>query len=689
MKALTFLALTFLLAAQAFGQAQPAALEFVQQPTTTKAGLAISPAVTVRVIDVNGRPVNGSTLAITIGFDHNAGGGTISGTTTVNAVDGVATFTDLSINKTGNAYRLAAQAQSVTSAVSNNFNITAADPVEIRIFEGNNQSAPKETAVPIPPRVLVLDQFENKVENVHIRFTILEGTGSINPTSHITTDTSGTAGLKEWIVSYGLNRIQAARFFPIALDIPITPIDPVIFVATGTAGPAAAMEVVQGDQQTAFVNAPVPINPIFRVVDADQLPVVAAAVQFEVIDGGGSASPLGSVSTDSEGRVYVQSWTMGPQPGENRLRAKLISNANIQAVVTATSEPLPGTGIPTNIIKLDGDGQEAEVETEVPIPPRVRITDPHGNPIPGVSVRFEIGFGEGSIDPVDAIDTDQDGEAQLTAWRLGPQPGQNTLTVFADGINSAATFVATGIVRTDDGDGDGDGDGDSDGDGDGDGDGDDDGGDTGDDSTNKAPTMNPLPPITIFHSAGEVAIGLSGITAGAGESQTISITARTDDPSLIPDLSVQYTSPQTTGLLRFKNDRTKTGSTMIYVVVRDNGGTADGGVDSLVVSFPVTVLLNTSNEDDIVLPFTFELQQNHPNPFNPGTMIPFSLPERTHVNLDVFDVSGRLVARLLNQDLAAGIHRIPFDAAGLSSGLYIVRLQTTIGVQSIRMTLVK
>lgn len=201
--------------------------------------------------------------------------------------------------------------------------------------------------------------------------------------------------------------------------------------------------------------------------------------------------------------------------------------------------------------------------------------------------------------------------------------------------------------------------------------------------------MNPLPPITIFHSAGEVAIGLSGITAGAGESQTISITARTDDPSLIPDLSVQYTSPQTTGLLRFKNDRTKTGSTMIYVVVRDNGGTADGGVDSLVVSFPVTVLLNTSDVDDIALPGTFVLQQNYPNPFNPGTMIPFSLPERAHVSLEVFDVTGRLVARLLNQDLAAGIHRIPFDAAGLSSGLYIVRLQTTIGVQSIRMTLVK
>lgn len=696
MKALTNLLFFLLFAAEVAAQATPASLEFVQQPTSAKAGATISPAVTVRILDVNGRPVNGSTLEIILNFDNNAGGGTLSGTTTVNAVDGIATFGNLSIDKAGNAYRLQAQAQGLKPVASSNFNITAGDPVEIRVFEGNNQTAPKGTAVPIPPRVLVVDQFKNKVSGVHIRFTILEGDGSVAPSTHVTTDTSGTVAVTSWVLSYGLNRLQAARFMPIALDIPQPSIDPVVFQATGTAGPPVSMEIVQGDQQTGFVNSTLPVNPVFRVIDNEQFPVSGVSVQFEIVEGGGQVLPVAAVTTNSEGLASVQSWRLGPAPGNNRLRARITSNASIQAEVTAISEPLPGTGVPTNLTKQDGDNQEAEVETEVPIPPRVRVTDPHGNPVAGVPIRFEIGFGDGSVDPVGPIDTDQNGEAQLNGWRLGPEPGQNTLTVMAEGIDGAATFVANGIARPNGGDGDGDGDGGGDGDDDGgdggddgEGGGDDDGGDDGENTSNKAPTMNALPPITIFHSAGEVAIGLSGISAGEGESQTISISARTDDPALISVLSVQYTSPQTTGILRFMNDRTRTGSTVIHVVVRDNGGTADGGVDSLVVSFPVTVLLNTSDEVDAVLPQTFALGQNYPNPFNPSTMIPFSLPERTHVRLDVYDVSGRLVTRLVDHEMAAGTHRTPFNADALSSGLYIVRLNTPFGSKSIRVSLVK
>lgn len=674
MKALTYLVFFLLFAAEVAAQATPASLEFVQQPTSTKAGSTISPAITVRILDINGRPVNGSTLEINLSFDNNAGGGTLSGTTTVSAVDGIATFGNMSIDKAGNAYRLQAQAQGLKPVASSNFNITAGDPVEIRVFEGNNQTAPKGNAVPIPPRVLVLDQFENKVSGVHIRFTILEGNGSVTPTTHVTTDTSGTAAASAWVLAYGPNRLQAARFFPVAIDLPQPQIDPVVFVATGTAGPAANIEVVEGDLQSGFVNSILPINPVFRVIDDEQYPVSGASVQFEIVEGGGQVLPVAAVTTNSEGLASVQSWRLGPTPGENRLRARVTTNASVQAEVTSIAELLPGTGVPTYLTKLDGDNQEAEVETEVPIPPRVRVTDPHGNPVAGVPIRFEIGFGDGSIDPEGPIDTDQNGEAQLIGWRLGPEPGQNTLTVMAEVINGAATFVANGIARPNGGDGGGD---------------DGDGGDDGENTANKAPTMHALPPITIFHSAGEVAIGLSGISAGDGESQTISISAKTDDPTLISVLSIQYTSPQSTGILRFMNDRTRTGSTIIHVVVRDNGGTADGGVDSLVVSFPVTVLLNTSDEDDKVLPQSYELGQNYPNPFNPGTIIPFSLPERTHVRMDVYDVSGRLVTRLIDQDMAAGAHRIPFKADALSSGLYIVRLNTTLGSKSIRVSLVK
>jgi photosystem II stability/assembly factor-like uncharacterized protein len=81
------------------------------------------------------------------------------------------------------------------------------------------------------------------------------------------------------------------------------------------------------------------------------------------------------------------------------------------------------------------------------------------------------------------------------------------------------------------------------------------------------------------------------------------------------------------------------------------------------------------------VPRTFALEQNYPNPFNPGTRILFSIPsgngrggEREIVTLNVFDVLGRSVATLVNQELNPGSYEISFDASNLSSGVYCYRL---------------
>lgn len=70
----------------------------------------------------------------------------------------------------------------------------------------------------------------------------------------------------------------------------------------------------------------------------------------------------------------------------------------------------------------------------------------------------------------------------------------------------------------------------------------------------------------------------------------------------------------------------------------------------------------------------FSLSQNYPNPFNPETVIEFALPVAGEATLKVYDVTGREVATLLDQPLAAGVHRANFDAARLPSGLYFYRL---------------
>src|SRR5206468_3432220 len=93
----------------AAGTSTPAAasrLAVTVQPTNATADVAISPAVPVAVQDSFGNTVTSSSASITVAIGTNPGGGTLSGTTTVAAVSGVAAFSTLSIDKTGVGYTL-------------------------------------------------------------------------------------------------------------------------------------------------------------------------------------------------------------------------------------------------------------------------------------------------------------------------------------------------------------------------------------------------------------------------------------------------------------------------------------------------------------------------------------------------------------------------------------------------------
>ncbi|MCC6476668.1 lamin tail domain-containing protein [bacterium] len=70
----------------------------------------------------------------------------------------------------------------------------------------------------------------------------------------------------------------------------------------------------------------------------------------------------------------------------------------------------------------------------------------------------------------------------------------------------------------------------------------------------------------------------------------------------------------------------------------------------------------------------FALHQNYPNPFNPETQIRFDLAEASDVTLTIFNISGQEVATLVNSHLSSGAHTVSFDAANLTSGVYLYRL---------------
>jgi hypothetical protein len=82
----------------------------------------------------------------------------------------------------------------------------------------------------------------------------------------------------------------------------------------------------------------------------------------------------------------------------------------------------------------------------------------------------------------------------------------------------------------------------------------------------------------------------------------------------------------------------------------------------------------TSIDDFASFPAEFQLRQNYPNPFNPSTVIRFQLPVNSYVTLKVFDVTGREVATLVDEELPAGNHAVTFEPRDVAGGIYFYKL---------------
>jgi hypothetical protein len=104
---------------------------------------------------------------------------------------------------------------------------------------------------------------------------------------------------------------------------------------------------------------------------------------------------------------------------------------------------------------------------------------------------------------------------------------------------------------------------------------------------------------------------------------------------------------------------------------------------------PISVSTVTVVEPRNEIPKSFSLSQNYPNPFNPRTTIEFGLPRQTHAVIEVFNILGQRVALLVSEVRAAGYHQVPFDAGGLSSGMYVYRISAGDFVQTKKLLLLQ
>ncbi len=188
----------------------------------------------------------------------------------------------------------------------------------------------------------------------------------------------------------------------------------------------ARIVAVHGAGQTGSASTPLADSIVVRLVDGSGEPVAHQRVSFVVLTGRGRVAPRSAV-TDSRGVVRTR-WTLGPTEPLQAIAAMAEDNS-IETVVTAR---LAGAAAARAAV-LSGADQSAVAGASLARPIQVRVEDRSGHPAPGVRVTFRPGQG-GAASPAE-ITTNAQGVAR-TQWRLGPQPGEQHLSIQPDGIDA-------------------------------------------------------------------------------------------------------------------------------------------------------------------------------------------------------------------------------------------------------------
>ncbi|MEZ4413395.1 MAG: hypothetical protein R2910_10455 [Gemmatimonadales bacterium] len=410
----------------------PAAVAFVAQPTTVIAGSSIAPAVTVEVLDGLGNRVTTSTASVTVAIGTNAGSGTLSGTLSQNAVAGLATFSNLSIDKVGVGYTLAATAGALAGPVSSAFTVSpgAASALAITSMPTTGSSGAALTPAAV---IRLVDANGNTVPTTGTPVTALlnSGAGSLGGTTAANT-TSGLATFS--------NLILTGAAGPYTINFSSTGLSPIVSgPITLGAGAATTIAANSTPADSGTVGTAVTPLPSVLVTDGGGNPVSGVAVTFAVTAGNGSITG-GATTTNGSGVATVGSWTRDVVAGADTLTATAAGLAGSPVRFTTTGV----AGAASSVSAVSLTSQSATVGTAVGAPPSVVVRDAGSNPVANVPVSFAVTAGGGSVVGA-AATTNASGIATLTSWTLGTVAGTNTVTATV-GALAPVPFNATGTA---------------------------------------------------------------------------------------------------------------------------------------------------------------------------------------------------------------------------------------------------
>jgi alpha-tubulin suppressor-like RCC1 family protein len=202
--------------------------------------------------------------------------------------------------------------------------------------------------------------------------------------------------------------------------------------------PTQALEI-RGGEQVGSPGAPLAEPLVLQVRDSLGQGVGGVGVVFEVLSGDGSISPSQGV-TASDGTVQTR-WILGEEPEEQLVMAHLPDAPEVEVLFRARAE---GRAVARTEV-VAGAQQEGEMGRPLAEPIRVQVVDGDGSPVPGVTVRFGVVSGRGSVSP-ESTESDAEGMAEAT-WVLGPAEGSQEVRVRAEGAPDAAEIRVRATAR--------------------------------------------------------------------------------------------------------------------------------------------------------------------------------------------------------------------------------------------------
>jgi len=163
--------------------------------------------------------------------------------------------------------------------------------------------------------------------------------------------------------------------------------------------------------------------------------------------------------------------------------------------------------------------------------------------------------------------------------------------------------------------------------------------------------------------------------------------------------NVQLTKLKNENNILWSREFTVTGSSEIRftgIAETNDGGLIITGSVDFPNEEPKIFLLKTNSEGLLTIinientfPNSFVLSQNYPNPFNPSTKISYSVPKSSLVTIKVYDVLGKKITTLLNEEKSVGNYEVEFNGRNLSSGVYFYKMQAGDFVETKKLILMK